>query len=83
MLDRLFPIFIIGIPSSHRSINTIYILLTSILATSIAFSLATWFRLIMGLMKSPKSKIIKFSDRSSRVNESSLHRLRKEVYHFQ
>ncbi len=76
-------IFVIGIRSNHRSVNMIYILLTSILATSIVFSLATWFRLLMGLMKSPKSKIIKFSDHSSRLNESSLYRLRKEVYHYQ
>ncbi|CAF0790019.1 unnamed protein product [Adineta steineri] len=68
-----------GVPSNHRSINTIYIVLTSILSTSIALSFGTWFRLIKGLMRSPRSKIIKFSDRSSRLNETSLYRLRKEV----
>jgi ankyrin repeat-rich membrane spanning protein len=74
-------VFTKGIPSSHRSVNTIYIVLISILGTSVAFSLATWCRLLMGLMKSPKSRIIQFSDRSSRINESSLYRLRKEVSH--
>ncbi len=78
-----FLIFVIGIPSIHRSVNTIYIVLISTLGISIVFSVATWFRLLMELMKSPKSKIIKFSDRSSRVNESSLYRLRKEVQHSQ
>ncbi|CAF0763759.1 unnamed protein product [Rotaria sordida] len=72
-------IFVKGIPSSHHSINTIYILLISVLALSIVFSFATWLRILMVLMKSPKSKIIKFSDHSSRLNESSLYRLRKEV----
>jgi hypothetical protein len=43
--------------------------------------LNVWLRLIMGLIKSPKSRIIKYSDRSSRLNESSLYRLRKEVRH--
>lgn len=73
--------FLKGIPSVHRSVNTVYVLLISILGTSVAFSLATWCRLLMGLMKSPKSKIMKFSDHSSRLNESSLYRLRKEVSH--
>jgi hypothetical protein len=73
---------VIGIPSKHRSVNTIYVLLSSILATSIVFSLNAWVRLLMGLMKSPKSRIIKFSDHSSRLNENSLYRLRKEVDDF-
>jgi hypothetical protein len=70
---------ILGIPSNYRTVNTIYIVLTSVLAMSIAFIFTTWLRLIMGLMKSPKSKIIKFSDHLSRANETSLYRLRKEV----
>ncbi|CAF3425386.1 unnamed protein product [Rotaria sp. Silwood1] len=72
-------ILVKGIPSNHHSINIIYILLTSILAISIVFSFATWLRILTVLMKSPKSKILKFSDHSSRLNESSLYRLRKEV----
>ena len=79
MQYRVISNLIIGIPSSRRSVNTIYIVLTSILATSIALSLGIWFRLLKGLMKSPKSKIIKFSDHSPRLNETSLYRLRKEV----
>jgi hypothetical protein len=70
---------ILGIPSSHRSVNMTYILLISILGTSLLLSCATWLRLLLGLMKSPKSKIMKFTDRSSRNNESSLYRLKKEV----
>ncbi|CAF1462733.1 unnamed protein product [Rotaria magnacalcarata] len=72
-------IFIKGIPSVHGSINTVYILLTSILAISIVFSLATWLRILMALMRSPKSKIMKLLDQSSHLNESSLYRLKKEV----
>jgi len=56
-----------------------YISLTSILGASILLSCATWLRLLMGLMKSPKSKIMKLSDRSSRLNENSLYGLKKEV----
>jgi ankyrin repeat-rich membrane spanning protein len=78
------PIFeiIVGIPSINRSVNLTYISLISILGASILLSCATWLRLLMGLMKSPKSKIMKFSDRSSRLNENSLYRLKKEVNHF-
>jgi hypothetical protein len=60
-----------------------YISLTSILGATILISCATWLRLLVGLMKSPKSKIMKLSDRSSRLNENSLYRLKKEVTHFQ
>ena len=70
---------ITGIPSTHSSIQIAYITLSSILAASILVSCATWSRLLIGLMKSPKSKIMKFSDRSSRLNENSLYRLKKEV----
>lgn len=70
---------IIGIPSIHHSINVTYITLISILGASILLSCPTWLRLIIGLMKSPKSKIMKFSDRSARLNENSLYRLKKEV----
>jgi hypothetical protein len=59
-----------------------YISLTSILAGSVLISCATWLRLLAGLMKSPKSKIMKFADQSSRLNESSLYRLKKEVNSF-
>ncbi|CAF1032924.1 unnamed protein product [Adineta ricciae] len=68
-----------GVPSIHRSVNTVYIVLMSTLGASIVFSMGPCFRLMKGLMKSPKSKIIKYSDRSSRLNETSLYRLRKEV----
>lgn len=44
-------------------------------------SCATWLRLLVSLLKSPKSKIMKFSDHSSRLNEGSLYRLKKEVGH--
>ena len=53
--------------------------MTSILGASVLCSCGTWIRLLMGLMKSPKSKIMKFSDHSSRLNESSIYRLKKEV----
>jgi hypothetical protein len=56
-----------------------YISLTSILGASVLISCATWLRLLMGLMKSPKSKIMKLSDRSSRSNENTLYGLKKEV----
>jgi hypothetical protein len=56
-----------------------YIAMISILGASVLCSCGTWIRLLMGLMKSPKSKIMKFSDHSSRLNESSIYRLKKEV----
>ena len=56
-----------------------YITLSSILTVLVLASCATWLRLLVGLMKSPKSKIMKFSDRSSRLNENSLYHLKKEV----
>ncbi|CAF1117906.1 unnamed protein product [Rotaria sp. Silwood1] len=68
-----------GIPSNYRSINITYISLTGVLGGSVLLSCGTCLRLLMGLMKSPKSKIIKLSDHSSRLNESSLYRLKKEV----
>jgi len=68
-----------GIPSIHRSINMTYVTLSSILGGSIVISCATWLRLLIGLMKSPKRKIMKYSDRSSRLNENSIYRLKKEV----
>jgi len=68
-----------GIPSVHRSINMTYVTLSSILGGSIVISCATWLRLLIGLMKSPKRKIMKYSDRSSRLNENSIYRLKKEV----
>ena len=73
---------IVGIPSSHHSINIIYISLISILGGSVLLSCTTWLRLLIGLMKSPKSKIMRFLDHSSRLNESSLYRLKKQVRHF-
>ena len=68
-----------GVPSIHRSVNTVYIVLMSTLGASIVFSMGPCFRLMKGLVKSPKTKIIKHSDSSSRLNETSLYRLRKEV----
>jgi len=79
MQYRIISDIAIGIPSSHRLVNTAYIVFTSILAASLVLSLGTWLRLLTVLMKSPKSKIIKLSDHSSRLNETSLYRLRKEV----
>jgi hypothetical protein len=73
---------VVGVPSSHRSINMTYITLTSILGASVLISCATWLRLLVALMKSPKSKIMKFSDHSTRFNESSFYQLKKEVNHF-
>jgi hypothetical protein len=73
---------VVGIPSSHRSVNMTYISLTSVLGVSVLISCATWLRLLIGLMKSPKSKIMKFSDRSTRLNENSFYQLKKEVKHF-
>ena len=75
----IFIFLAVGIPAKYRSVNTIYVVLLSILSTSIALSFGTWFRLLRVLMKSPKSKIVKFLDHSSRLNETSLYRLRKEV----
>ncbi|CAF3900552.1 unnamed protein product [Rotaria sp. Silwood2] len=72
-------VFIYGIPSSYRSVNIAYISLTSVLGASIIVSCGTCIRLLVALMKSPKSKIIKLADRSSRLNESALYRLKKEV----
>lgn len=69
----------LGVPSSHSSINLIYIVLTSVLVVSLTLSLGTWLRLLIGLLKSPKSKIVRFAEHSARQNESSLYRLRKEV----
>jgi hypothetical protein len=71
-----------GVPSNRRSVNVTYISLISILAASILLSFATWVRLLVALMKSPKAKVMKFSDRSSRLNENTLYRLKKEVNHF-
>ena len=71
--------FIQGVPSRRPGVNTVYIGLTSLLAVSILFSVGPYFRLLLGLMKSPKSKIMKFFDHSSRLNEGCLYRLRKEV----
>jgi len=79
MKYRIISDIAIGIPSTHRWVNTAYIVFTSILAASLVLSLGTWLRLLTVLMKSPKSKIIKLSDHSSRLNETSLYRLRKEV----
>ena len=73
---------ILGIPSNHRSINVAYITLASVLGTSVLLSCPTCLRLLVGLMKSPRSKIVKFSDRSSRQNDNSLYGLKKEVSHF-
>jgi ankyrin repeat-rich membrane spanning protein len=69
----------IGIPSNNRSVKMAYISLTSILGASAVISCAAWLRLLMGLMKSPKSKIMRLCDRSSRSNENSLYSLKKEV----
>ena len=57
----------------------VYIIVGSVLGISMLFSFGPYFRLLLGLMKSPKSKIMKFFDHSSHLNESSLYRLRKEV----
>ncbi|UJR25141.1 hypothetical protein I4U23_006500 [Adineta vaga] len=68
-----------GIPASHRPVNMAYISLASILGVSMLLSVATWVRLLLALMKSPKSKIMKFSDNSSRLNDNAIYRLKKEV----
>ncbi|CAF1241410.1 unnamed protein product [Adineta ricciae] len=68
-----------GIPSNRHSVNVAYISLTSVLGGSILLSFATWARLLLALMKSPKSKIMKFSDNSTRLNDNSIYRLKKEV----
>ncbi|CAF3558384.1 unnamed protein product [Rotaria socialis] len=67
------------IPSIHHSVNVTYISLVSVLSLSILFGCSTCLRVFVGLLKSPKSKIMKFSDHSSRLNENSLYRLKKEV----
>ncbi|CAF0782612.1 unnamed protein product [Rotaria sordida] len=72
-------VLIYGVPSSYHSVNITYISLISILGASILLSFGTCLQLLVGLMKSPKSKIMKLSDHSSRLNESSLYRLKKEV----
>jgi hypothetical protein len=83
IIDKRYIVaIVIGIPSNNHSVNVAYISLTSILGASILCSCGTWLRLLMVLMKSPKSKIMKFFDHSSRLSESSLYRLKKEVNHF-